>query len=390
MKKIIWLGLICALAVLISLWIIANPGVVAFFVGDTLIKFPLWLFVVLIVVFLCVLGLLYHLLRLVLLSTQQWWQGLRVRKRDRLTNKLVEMQKAYLVRDYHLLEKKYTLAKLNMPVVGDGLAMLYWQGLLLQGKYQELQSILQTSSKNNKKTYVWRYYQAMVFYSVSAFSEAMPLLLSLVKDSPNSIEIIEALINSQLAEKRIIDAKNTLLKYQQVLLPSTIDTVFQQLFIHAISLRDLNEIWQSVPRVHKLSLTVEYEYFKRLYSLVPQTEFTERMQKRLLVSFDKALVSLYIDLSKSNAAYEFVRSCWLKQSKQDDQSLNILVISWALIYADDEFVTVNLHKAHESALTTREQLKYLLAKERLADKQSMPNQAQKYRALREQLLLECL
>ncbi|GGF95703.1 MULTISPECIES: hypothetical protein [Cysteiniphilum] len=390
MKKIIWLVLICALAVLISLWVIANPGVVAFFVKDTLIKLPLWLFVVLIVALFCVLGLLYHLLRLVLLSPKQWWQGLRIRKRDRLTYKLVEMQRAYLLRDHHLLEKKYTLAKLNMPIVGDGLVMLYWQGLLAQGKYQELQSILQTSSKANKKTFVWRYYQAMIFYKVEAFDEAMPLLLTLIKDSPNSIEIIEALINSQLAERRIIDAKNTLLKHQRFLSSSTIDNVFQQLFSHAISLRDLNEIWQSVPRTHSLTLDAEYAYFNRLYSLVPQTEFKERMQKRLLVSFDKPLISLYLELAKDNAAYEFVRSCWLKQIKQDDQSLNILIISFALIYQDDEFVAANLSKVHESALTVPEQLKYLLAKERLAYKQSMPNQAQKYRALREQLLLEHL
>ncbi|WP_119329465.1 heme biosynthesis HemY N-terminal domain-containing protein [Cysteiniphilum halobium] len=390
MKKIIWLVLVCALAVLISLWVIANPGVVAFFIRDTLIKLPLWLFVILVVALFCVLGLLYHLLRFVLLSPRQWWQGLRVRRHDRLTYKLVEMQKAYLLRDHHLLEKKYTLAKLNMPVIGDGLVMLYWQGLLAQGKYQELQSILQTSSKANKKTFVWRYYQAMVFYKVEAFEEAMPLLSVLIKDFPNSIEIVEALINCQLAEKRIIDAKDNLLKHQRILSSSTIDNVFKQLFTHAISLRDLNEIWQSVPRIHNLSLSAEYAYFNRLYSLLQQDEFKERMQKRLLVSLDKELISLYLDLAKDNAAYEFVRSCWLKQNKQDDQSLNILIISLALIYQDDAFVAENLHKVHQSALTISEQLKYLLAKERLAYKQSMPNQAQKYRVLREQLLLESL
>ena len=215
--------------------------------------------------------------------------------------------------------------------------------------------------------------------------------LSLIKWSLNSIEIIDALINSQLAEKIIIDAKNTLLKHQRVLSSSIIDEVLQQSFIRAISLRDLNEIWQSVPGTHQLSLTTEYYYFKRLYGFVPQTEFKECMQKRLLTSFDKKLIVLYLDLSKDdNASYEFVRSCWLKQRKQNDQSLNIVVINFALIYPDDEFVAANLHKVHESALTVSEQLKYLLAKERLADKQSMPNQAQTYRVLGEKLLLERL
>ena len=390
MKKIIWLVLICVLAVLISLWVIANPGVVAFFVGDTLIKLPLWLFVVLIVALFCALGLSYHLVRFVLLSPKQWLQGLRVRQRDRLIHKLVTMQKAYLLRDHHLLDKKYTLAKLNIPVVGDGLVMLYWQSLLSQGKYKELQSILQTSSKANKKTFIWRYYQAMVFYKVAAFDEAMPLLLTLIKDSPNSIEVIEALITSQIAEKRVIDAKSTLLKYQQVLSLSVIDGIFQQLFINAVSLRDLNEIWQSVPRTHKLSLMAECEYFKRLHSFVPKNEFKERMQKRLLVSFDEKLVSLYLELLQERAAYEFVKSCWRKQSTHDDQRLNMLVISYALINKDDEFVEVTLPMVHESVLKKHEQLKYLLAKERLAYSQSMPNQAQKYRAMLEKQLLEQL
>lgn len=46
--------------------------------------------------------------------------------------------------------------------------------------------------------------------------------------------------------ERQIDVKNTLVKYQQILLPFIVDSALQKLFVNAISPHDLNEIWQRV------------------------------------------------------------------------------------------------------------------------------------------------
>ena len=388
MKKTIGLSLVCALAVLGSLWVLSHPGVVAFFVDDTLVKLPLWLFVVLIVVVFLVSGLLYHVLRLILLSPGQWWQDLRVRRRKKLTLKLIDMQKSYFIRDYIALEKHRAQAQVSLPVIGDGLTVLYWQSLLVQGKYQELQSILQSVKEDVKDRFISRYYQAMIFYKAGAVSAALPLLQTLVKEEPNSIEIVDALINSQIRQKECIGAKNSIVKYQRILSQTSLDDYFYALQQQVVSLRDLNEIWLGLPRSYAVSARVECCYFKRLSGLISQDEFREKMQKRLVSSLQYELSLLYLELGKDEATYEFIKSCWLKEKTHKDQELNLLIMTHALLHKDLSFIESNLHVIHQSELKKIDQAKLTLLKAKLAEYQSRAHEGQKLQHEFEKLLLE--
>ncbi|WP_100551160.1 tetratricopeptide repeat protein [Caedibacter taeniospiralis] len=388
MKKAIGLGLVCALAVLGSLWVLSHPGVVAFFVDDTLVKLPLWLFVVLIVVFFLVSGLLYHVLKLVLLSPAQWWQGLHKRKCQKLIQQLINRQKSYFIRDYIGLEKHRAQAQVSLPVIGDGLTVLYWQSLLVQGKCQELQSILQSVKEDVKDRFIWRYYQAMIFYKAGAFSAALSLLQTLVKEEPNSLEIVDALINSQIRQKECIGAKNSIVKYQRILSQASLDDYFYALLQQVVSLRDLNEIWLGLPRSYAVSARVEYCYFKRLSGLISQDELRERMQKRLVSSLQYELSLLYLELGKDEVTDEFIKSCWLKEKTHEDQALNLLVMTHALLHNDLSFIESNLHVVHHNELKKIDQAKLMLLKSKLAEYQSRAHEGQKLQHEFEKLLLE--
>ncbi len=448
MKKTIGLSLVCALAVLGSLWVLSHPGVVAFFVDDTLVKLPLWLFVVLIVVVFLVSGLLYHVLKLVLLSPAQWWQSLHKRRCQKLIQQLINRQKSYFIRDYIALEKHRAQAQVSLPVIGDGLTVLYWQSLLVQGKYQELQSILQSVKEDVKDRFIWRYYQAMIFYKAGAVSAALPLLQTLVKEEPNSLEIVDALINSQIRQKECIGAKNSIVKYQRILSQASLDDYFYALLQQVVSLRDLNEIWLGLPRSYAVSARVEYCYFKRLSGLISQDELRERMQKRLVSSLQYELSLLYLELGKDEVTdefnstklinnypasqtrhpftsegefcestsfdspslvkgwmrsrrgspkkqlnlvpltYEFIKSCWLKEKTHKDQELNLLIMTHALLHKDLSFIESNLHVIHQSELKKIDQAKLMLLKAKLAEYQSRAHEGQKLQHEFEKLLLE--
>ncbi|WP_116963622.1 hypothetical protein [Fastidiosibacter lacustris] len=388
MKKVAWLILICALAVLGSLSVLYHPGVVAFFVDDTLIKLPLWLFIVIIVVGLTILGFVYHLLKVVVFTPRHWWQTLHMRKKKKLNILLVEMQKAYLLQDQRYIDKHKAQAKLDTPEVGEGLTMLYWQSLYDAGKYKELQSILLALKRQMELEFIWRYYQAMIFVKVAEYGEALALLQGLIEQEPRSKSLIHTLIICQIEQKQSIIARNTIVKYQHLFSLDELNHYFEQILMSVVSYNDLSEIWQGLPKRCRITSGLDCVYFKRLAAFVPLADFREQIQKELTHRLRFELVLLYLNKLKDQRAYEFIKACWLKQNDGDLDQLNLLLLTQALVYQDWEFMETHIDRLQRTKLTTQEEVKYLLLRSKFCEHQSMPNQAHKLLAEVEQLLLE--
>ena len=387
MRKITWLIITCLVAALLSFSIVKYPGIAGFFVNGYLIKMPLWFFIVICLVFLGAMSVLLKLVKTITLGPKKIYQRSRKIQQKKQLNIVTDMLIASIVKDPDSIQAHYGKKFATNPMFSEVIHGLYWQYLYQGKQFAVLGTLLKKYQTEMSDCFIWRYYQALLYFDQSKHLEAAALLTELVKKHPAS----------QIISQKLIECHIHLLDYQRALqcmhhskatldLGCKVDLILR-IVNNVHHAERLQKLWQSLSTELKQQPKLITSYLSRLYQVGEQAKAISLLQKALAKQLSQSLIRLYFSLKDTDGAYEFIKSQWLKTTQKNKVILSILLLK-ALKYKDWAFLTKYLDHMIADAPSVTSRAQHALLGAALYDYQSMHSQALQLKAQAQQLLLD--
>ncbi|WP_119343443.1 heme biosynthesis protein HemY [Facilibium subflavum] len=386
MKKVFGLIFICILAAAVVFLVLMNPGVVAFFIHGYLIKLPLWLFVILAIAIVLLCFIVVKVLKVLLYGPGHlfsFFHRMHTKKHITLINDMIVSNLAdvesYVLKHYHPRLKKDP--KFNQVFCG-----LFWQKLYQQKKLTQLQHDLDHTNESLKQSFIWQFYQALLWMQTDNASKALTLLEHLHQQKPDSQTIIKACTTLYIQQKEHTKALTFLIGNQQHLdFILQVDMVVQ--IIKGINnINVLQACWHKVPKALQQSTPVASSYAHVLYHNNAQAQAIEFLQHVLSTTLSLKMVRLYFSYKDTASAYTFIKEMWLK-TKVDNIPLMLLLLAKAVKYQDWPFLETYLYQINPENLSIALQAQYCLLNASLSEHQSMHHKAQNFRTKAENIIL---